>query len=262
MSQTWKYTFDDDQRHKGHRSSKCNDNFIESIGYSKITSNIVKNGPNSGEYGLQALSKPPCGDNKVINRYYPTWDGRFDLPVLIMFWLYVDAPDWAVVTGKRFSQSTFKGKNPPGELVTTHIHLNGSMDIGHSKMTFRDENVRVSLKEWNLQSMYIGIDSGEMLLQAFSGDNIAVIANQGLWEEQQLRHWQMGLYQDLVNKFPSPAWRIFNDEIQIVEIKNENEALELIDTELGLTDPNPEDDTERIEILINYDKKTTEIIQE
>jgi len=262
VSQSWKYTFDDDQRHKGHRSSACNGNFIDSIGYSKISSDTVYRSEKSGEYGIQALSESPCGGSKVINRYYPTWDGRFDLPALIMFWLYVDAPDWNVVTDNRFSQSTFKGRNPKeGEIVTTHIHPNGSIDIGHARMTFRNEDILVPLKKWNLQSMYIDIDPDKMLLKAFIDDSLAVIANQDLWAEQQLRHWHMGLYQDLVEKYPSPAWRIFNDDIQIVEVKDENEAENLIDAELGdLVDPG--NNTERIEILVNYDKRTTNVIRE
>lgn len=252
----WKRTFEVGEDKRGvpgylisgsgqHKTTACEGDFVPTVAYDLISSERAKRGSRSYESGVNTLTQHPCptSSQKFTLRHYPTWSGNFSFPVLVMFWLYVDAPDWKSMTGERFSPLTAKGRLPEEkQIVTTHILPNGLMDIGHSSMCFQSRKVTVPLKQWNLQSIYLEDVNGETQVTLWSDQYIAA---QGVcnvrWEPATLRHWHFGLYGDNnsvddPDKYPNVPFKIFNDDIQVIEITGGyDEAVRLIADELEIS---------------------------
>jgi hypothetical protein len=247
----WKRTFEVGEDRNGkpsefiggasnHQSTECSQGFINSVAYDRLSDEISKRGSRSHEAGVNTLMKQPCATNEEFTlRHYPTWDGSFKLPVLVMFWMYVDAPDWESMTGNRFSQLTTKGKLPKeDQILTTHVLRDGTMDIGHAIMSFQSRDVTAPLRTWNLQSLYIENVDGKTQATLWSDrDLVAQATCKATWDPPELKHWHMGLYGDnnsvANNTYPNVPFRMFNDDIQVIEVGGYDEALQLIEVELG-----------------------------
>ena len=268
----WKRTFEPGEDRKGtpselisgsggnHRSTECRDGYITTVAYDSLSGERSKRGSRSHSSGVDVLAEHPCSTSGHFTlRHYPTWDGHFKLPVLVMFWMYVDAPDWQSMTGDRFSQSTLKGRFPvDGQIITTHILPDGTMDIGHSDMSFQSKSIKVPLNRWNLQSMYIENKNGKTLATLLSDREVAVKATcRATWGDGELRHWHMGLYGDnnsvVDTTYPNTPFNLFNDDIQIIEVGGYDEALGFIQAELGdlIVDSTPPAAPRNVEVVID-----------
>jgi len=262
--EVWKRTFESGEGNQGtppiansgwHSTTECGAlNYVSpGVGYNAVVRNFGHNSSSSHRSGMEKIISNPCADSnrqfsqpgyapnanqEFILRHNPTWDWNFRLPVLVTFWLYVDAPDWRSMTGNRFSQLTLKGSTPKQQIVTTHIGPEGTMDCGHCTMTFRSTQVKVPLKQWNLQSLYIENVGGQTRVNVWSDDRMAVKGITDGIQFDAVKHGHMGLYGDN-NGVPNwnfsamQPFQMFNDDIKFFEVANIQEAARKIGDELN-----------------------------
>lgn len=185
------------------------------------------------------ITLDPCPDNPL--RYYPTFDGNFQLPVLVTFWFYMDADNWRDAAGDRFSPLTVKETSgvPDARIFTTHVLASGIMDCGHCDMYNQSKSVTVPLRQWTLQSAYVENKTNpqtgqlETHVTLFVDDQLVV---QGIvdntFAEGFVKHWHMGLYADREGDGRGTL-TMYNDEMKVRSVKGLTEARGLIDQELG-----------------------------
>lgn len=185
------------------------------------------------------ITLDPCPDNPL--RYYPTFDGDFQLPVLVTFWFYMDADNWVDAAGDRFSPLTVKETSgvQDARIFTTHVLASGIMDCGHCDMYFQSKSVTVPLRQWTLQSAYVenktDPETGklETHVTLFVDDHLVV---QGIVDntflEGFVKHWHMGLYADREGD-GSGTLTMYNDEMKVRSVESLTEAQGLIGQELG-----------------------------
>jgi hypothetical protein len=228
-SQMWYEDFEGSVDGGRHNRSGC--------GRQEYTSDFAYRGERSHK---SEITVDPCPDNPL--RYYPTFDGRFKLPVLVTFWFYMDADNWKDASGDRFSPLTVKETSgvPNARIFTTHVLSSGIMDCGHCDMYFQSKTVKVPLKGWTLQSAYVenivNSKTGQLETHVtlFVDDQLVV---QGIvdntFEEGFVKHWHMGLYADREGN-GSGTLTMYNDEMKVRSVKNLAEAEGLVNQELGI----------------------------
>ena len=217
-------------------------------------------------------------------RQYPTFDGNVPLPALIMFWVKTDVPGYPGISkaeaykqigGDRFSPLTAKERTDAGKsyqcvssicnggsrsgksctknsecpnnalIFTTHILGDGTMDIGHSKMSFRSRSVKIPLDTWHLEAMYIenkGSGSSKVTeATIYINNKVAAIGTAFEIENKPwnsaLKHWHMGWYGDREGN--SGPFKIYNDEMKAYAVPNKASAESLIAQEVGGKAPVP-----------------------
>ena len=115
-----------------------------------------KTGTPNGSFKGKIIAAP-CTSNPI--RQYPAYDFSYQLPVLVMFWMYIDSNSYVECCSDRFSQASFWEKSGGGpelaRIFTTHVRLDGTMDVDHAYMSFRSTTTKAALKTWVLQSVYI-----------------------------------------------------------------------------------------------------------
>lgn len=185
------------------------------------------------------ITLDPCPDNPL--RYYPTFDGNFKLPVLVTYWFYMDADNWADAARNRFSPLTVKETSgvPDARIFTTHVLSSGIMDCGHCAMSFQSKTVKVPLNRWTLQSAYVEnkINSKTGRLEThvtlFVNDQLVVEGVvDNTFEEGFVKHWHMGLYADRKGD-GSGLLTMYNDEMTVRSVVNRADAENFIRQELG-----------------------------
>ncbi len=175
------------------------------------------------------------------NRGYPNYEVSENLPALVTFWLRVEAASWPKAVGKRFSPLTVKENPAAGaecdtRTLTTHILTDGTMDIGHSIMSFRSGTVKARLNQWDLHSAYLekGSDgethvtiwlNGKIVVQGTTG-NPFIEGGVGV-----IHDLHAGLYGD------NNDIVVYNDDFKVVSgiTGGISEAALLIGGELGST---------------------------
>jgi hypothetical protein len=227
-SQMWYEDFEGSVVGGKHNRSGC--------GRQEYTTEFAYRGERSHK---SEITVDPCPDNPL--RYYPTFDGRFELPVLVTFWFYMDADNWNDAAGDRFSPLTVKETSgvPDARIFTTHVLASGIMDCGHCDMYFQSKTVKVPLNRWTLQSAYIenSVNSKTGQLEThvtlYVDDQLVVRGIvDNTFAEGFVKHWHMGLYADREGN-GSGTFTMYNDEMKVRSVKNMTEAVGLIDQELG-----------------------------
>jgi hypothetical protein len=211
-----------------HRQWKteCGAERMRTIGVEKIVTDASGKGYRLA--GLEErLEKNPCENQQEATfRLYPTYDGSFQLPVLVRLKvkLFADSLEFAK---NRLSQLTVKGKNK-GEILTTHILSDGAIDVGHARrMRFHDRTVRVPLNRWHWQSLYIENVGSETLATAWIDDRKAAEATgKQVWQSKLLGHWHAGFYATIrESNYPVEPFLIGNDDMMIDEVQGIDEAM-------------------------------------
>lgn len=174
------------------------------------------------------------------NRSYPSYNISQNLPALVTFWIRVDAASWSKAVGGRFSPLTIKEDPAQGvecktRTLTTHIHPDGTMDIGHSIMSFRSTSVKAPLNQWHLESAYLETKSdGETHVTIWIDGKVAVegTTNNPFIEggHGAIHSLHMGLYGD-----SNDITMLYNDEVKVFSglTGGINQAASIISQELG-----------------------------
>lgn len=178
-------------------------------------------------------------------RFYPTYSGSFPLPVLVTFWIKVNADNWQIVAGDRFSQATFKEKGGRGNdslatMLTTHFTKEGYMDCGHCTMKCAEgcyQKKQVNpLGQWNLQGAYIENIGGNTYITLWSDNNEVVKGKaEKTFVDGVLRDFHFGLYGD--RECNSGPFVMYNDDYKIFKVKSKEEAFAIIQDELAFNKP-------------------------
>jgi len=213
------------------------------LGNSGMSVDRAKNGDRSIRATLPRIENGPC--EEWTSRLYETQGGRFRLPVLVSFWLFSEN-EWDKMAPGRFSPLTTKGKEPKdgGQILTTHILSDGSMDIGHAALFNHDRSVRVPVREWVHHALYIENRDQETYAVLWSdGEKVVEGICNGYWDESELRDWHMGLYANYQEVREDLF--LYNDDVEIREVGGIVEALLVIGIAVG-------EETER-EVVVEWD---------
>ena len=224
-----------------------NPNFFDNYDNGKAKAGVQQVGCADFEFGTPAYrgaaafktwtTNVACPDT---NRSYPSYNISQSLPALVTFWIKVDAASWSKAVGSRFSPLTIKEDPAQGvecktRTLTTHIYPDGTMDIGHSIMSFRSTSVKAPLNQWHLESAYLETKSdGETHVTIWIDGKVAVegTTNNPFIEGGQgvIHDLHMGIYGG-----SNDITMLYNDEIKVFSglTGGISQAANLISQELG-----------------------------
>ena len=198
-----------------------------------------------GRSGIQfkgVIDKSPCPEVASLNiggiRGYPAYDFNYQLPVLVFFWMYIDASSYTQCCADRFSQGSYWEQSGGGTQVarifTTHVRDDGTYDFGHAQMSFRSTAVKAPLKKWNLQSVYIENRSdGKTYVTLWSDDRVVVKGRvENAFRGGAFREAHFGMYADREG-LGGGLFAVLNDELKVIRVSGISEAATLIGQELG-----------------------------
>lgn len=216
-----------------------------------------------GNKVLRAETKVSVCNNNPIRMYRSYHaSNQFPLPMLVTFWIYVDADSWQQAAGDRFSQLTIKERGDQGRsyscvgnicqggyddgmqcsrdrdcrnnalIFTTHFRSDGTMDIGHSTMSFRSTTIKAPLRQWNLQSAFIENIGGETHVTTWSDNNEVVRATVDKpFVDGFVRDFHIGMYADREGN--GGPFIMYNDNLKFFKVSSKSQALSFINQELS-----------------------------